>query len=103
MNASLVFVASAGLMVFAVLAVLLPPLWRDLSTRGAALLIAAVLPMAAASVYAARGQPGAWDASARAPAPGDNLEAMAEKMLRQFEAGARSSGKVAPPLDLPKP
>ena len=58
--------------------------------------------MAAASVYAARGQPQAWDAAARAPAADDNLEAMAEKMLKQFEAGARASGKAAPALDLPQ-
>ena len=102
MNPSLLFVAGAALLTIAVLAVLLPPLWRDLSTRGAALLLALALPLVAASVYAARGQPQAWEASARAPAA-DDLDAMATKMLKQFEAGARATGKVAPPLDLPKP
>ncbi len=102
MNASLLFVAGAAALTLAVLAVLLPPLWRDLSSRGAALLLALTLPVIGAAFYASRGQPEAWEAVARAPAA-DDLDGMASRMLKQFEAGARASGKVAPPLDLPKP
>lgn len=93
MNSSLIFVLGAGALTAGVLAVLLPPLWRDLSSRGAALVLAAGIPLLAASLYAARGQPQAWEASARAPvAPaGEDLEALAGQMLQRFEAGARAT------------
>lgn len=108
MNSSLIFVLGAGALTVGVLAVLLPPLWRDLSSRGAALVMAVGIPLLAASLYAARGQPQAWEAAARAPAPpaGDDLEAMASQMLQRFEAGARATmakGVAPPPLTPPSP
>ena len=90
MNPSLLFVMGAAALIFGVLAVLLPPLWRDLSSRGVALVLGVTLPMLAAGVYAARGQPQAWEAAARTPAPED-LDAMAARMMQRFEAGARAT------------
>jgi hypothetical protein len=90
MNPSLLFVIGAAALIVGVLAVLLPPLWRELSSRGIALLLGVTLPILAAGVYAARGQPQAWEAAARTPAPED-LDAMAGRMLQRFEAGARAT------------
>ena len=94
MNSSLLFVGGAAALIFVVLAVLLPPLWRELSSRGIALVLAVALPLLAAGVYAARGQPQAWEAASRTPAPED-LDAMAARMLQRFEAGARAAMAVS--------
>jgi hypothetical protein len=94
MSPSLLFVVGAAALIFLVLAVLLPPLWRELSSRGIALVLAVTLPLLAAGVYAARGQPEAWEAAARAPARED-LDAMATRMLQRFEAGARATMSAA--------
>ncbi len=91
MTPQLMFVLGAAALTLGVLAVLLPPLWRNLSSRAAALVLAMGLPLLAASLYALHGQPQAWEASARAPAPADTLDAQASQMLQKFEAGAQAN------------
>lgn len=82
----LTFTAVAALLTAAVLAVLLPPLWRGGSGRRASLVLGVGLPLVALSLYAAKGQPQAWAVETRQSAP-DNLDAMATQMLRRLEAG----------------
>lgn len=90
----LTFTLLAALLTAAVLALLLPPLWRGGSGRRAAWALGVGLPLLAASLYLAKGQPGAWEAQARQPA-GPDLDAMATQMLRQLEAG-RDAAQSAP-------
>jgi hypothetical protein len=52
MNPKLIFVLAAAALTVGALAVLLPPLWRNLSSRATALLLAMGLPLLAASLYA---------------------------------------------------
>lgn len=91
MNPKLIFVLAAAALTVGALAVLLPPLWRNLSSRATALVLAMTLPLLAAGLYARYGQPEAWEASARAPAPADTLDAQAAQMLQKFEAGAQNN------------